>query len=78
MSKLGSTQMNLQSKEDKTYPTEIRDIKQVPKEKIISARIGSESDTYIHFAIKKGLVDLLKFLLKEVPEIDILTKNSQG
>lgn len=76
MSKLSSSLSNNKSKEDKTYPTEIRDIKQFPKEKIISARIGSESDTYIHFAIKKGLLELLKFLIKEVPEIDILTKNS--
>ena len=66
------------TKEEKTYPLEIRDIKSVPKEKVIEARIGAESDTYLHYAIKQKRLDLLKFLVKEVPEIDILHKNSQG
>lgn len=50
----------------------------MPKEKVIEARIGAESDTYLHYVIKQKRLDLLKFLLKEVPEIDILHKNSQG
>lgn len=50
----------------------------MPKEKVIEARIGAESDTYLHYAIKQKRLDLLQFLLKEVPEIDILHKNSQG
>ena len=74
-SKMGGSNQ-LQTKEEKTYPLEIKDIKQYPKEKVISARIGSESDTYLHYAIKNKRLDLLKFLLKEVPEIDLLVKNS--
>ena len=66
------------TKEEKLYPLEIKDVKQIPKEKIISARIGVESDTYLHHAVKCKRLDLLKFLLKEVTEIDLATRNSQG
>ena len=61
---------------DKMYPIEIKDIKQVPKEKIISAKIGADSDSYLMYAIKSKRADILKFLLREVPELDILRRNS--
>lgn len=35
------------TKEEKTFPIEIRDIRTYPKEKIIDARIGSDNDTYL-------------------------------
>ena len=73
---LGATQM--QTKEDKMFPLDPKDIRQIPKEKVISARIGAESDTYVQYAIKSKRPDVLKFLLRDVPEIDLLTKNSQG
>lgn len=69
---------SLMTKEEKQFPLEIKDVKQIPKEKIISARIGVESDTYLHHAVKCKRLDLLKFLLKEVTEIDLATRNSQG
>ena len=50
----------------------------VPKEKIIAARIGTQSDTYLMYAIRQKRLDILLFLLREVPELDLLTKNSQG
>ena len=68
----------MSSKEDKTYPIEIKDIRQVPKEKVIAARIGADSDSYLMYAIRTKRIDVLKFLLREVPELDILAKNSQG
>jgi len=49
----------LLTKEEKTYPLEIRDIKSVPKEKVIEARIGAESDTYLHYSIRQKRLDLL-------------------
>ena len=42
---LGATQM--QTKEDKMFPLDPKDIRQIPKEKVISARIGAESETYV-------------------------------
>lgn len=60
------------------FPLDIRDIKQIPKEKVIAARIGSDSDNYLMHAINKKCPDLLKFILREVPEIDILDKNNKG
>ena len=42
---LGSTLH--QSKEDKLYPLDPKDIRQIPKEKVIAARIGADSDTYV-------------------------------
>ena len=68
----------LVSKEEKTYPLEIRDLKQIPKEKVIAARIGADSDTYLHYAISKRRRDLLIFLLENVAEIPLDSKNSQG
>jgi ankyrin repeat protein len=68
----------LVSKEEKTYPLEIRDLKQIPKEKVIAARIGSDQDTYLHYAISKRRRDLLIFLLENVTEIPLDSKNSQG
>ena len=37
----------VKTKEEKLYPMEIKEIQQMPKEKVIGARIGSESDTYL-------------------------------
>ena len=45
---------------------------------MISAKIGVDGDTYLMYAIKTKRIDVLKFLLREVPELDILAKNSQG
>ena len=73
---LGSTLH--QSKEDKLYPLDPKDIRQIPKEKVIAARIGADSDTYVQYAIKAKRLDVVKFLLRDVPEIDLLTKNSLG
>ncbi len=67
---LGSTQP--MTKEDKMYPFEPKDIKQIPKEKVIAARIGADSDTYIMYAIKAKKLETVRFLLREVPEIDLL------
>ena len=47
---MGSTQP--MTKEDKLFPIEPKDIRQVPKEKVIAARIGSDADSYIMYAIK--------------------------
>lgn len=55
----GGSEVPFKTKEEKTYPLEIRDIKRVPKEKVIEARIGAESDTYLHHAIKQKRLDLL-------------------
>ena len=68
----------MSAKEEKTFPIEIKDIRQVPKEKVISAKIGADGDTYLMYAIKTKRTDVLKFLLREVPELDLLAKNSQG
>ena len=57
---------------------EPKDIRQVPKEKIIAAKIGTEADSYIMYAIKAKRLDVLKFLLREVGEIDLLQKNNLG
>ena len=56
-----SNRMNssLMTKEEKLFPLEIKDVKQIPKEKIISARIGVESDSYLHHAVKCKRLDLL-------------------
>ena len=74
-SKLGST---LISKEEKMYPLEVKDVEQIPAEKLVAARIGSNSDTYLHHAINNMRQDLLVYLLKEVPGIDFDCRNSQG
>lgn len=66
------------SKEDKLYPIEIKDIRQIPKEKVIAAKIGAENDSYMMYAIKAKRLDIVKFLLRDVPEIDILRKNNSG
>ena len=68
----------ISNKEEKTFPIEPKDIRQVPKEKIISAKIGADGDSYIMYAIKCKRIDVLKFLLSEVDEIDILCRNSLG
>ena len=47
---LGSTQP--QTKEDKMFPIEPKDIRQIPKEKVIAARIGVDADSYVMYAIK--------------------------
>ena len=47
------------SKEEKTYPIEIKDIRMVPKEKVISARIGTQSETYVMYAIRQKRLDIL-------------------
>lgn len=60
------------------YPLEIKDIRQVPKEKIIAARIGTDADSYIMYAIKSKRLDVVKFLLREVSEIDLIQKNNMG
>jgi hypothetical protein len=72
----GNSKKVIFTKEEKTYPTDLRDIKKVPKEKVIEARIGSESDTYLHYAVKQKNLELLLFILKDVPEISISIKNS--
>jgi hypothetical protein len=33
------------------FPLDVKDVEQIPAEKIVSARIGSNSDTYLHHAI---------------------------
>jgi len=66
------------TKEDKLYPLEIKDIKQIPKEKVIAAKIGAESDNYLMYAIKRKRLDILKFLLRDVHEMDFAYKNSMG
>lgn len=71
---LGSTQN--QTKEDKLFPLDPKDIRQIPKEKIISAKIGTDADSYIMYAIKAKRLDLLRFLLREVGEIDLIQKNN--
>lgn len=53
-------------------------MRQIPKEKIIAARIGAEQDNYIMHAIRQKCHDLLKFLLREVSEIDLMGKNNKG
>ena len=73
---MGSTQP--MTKEDKMFPIEPKDIRQVPKEKVIAARIGTDADSYIMYAIKSKRLDVLKFLLREVGEIDLLQKNNMG
>ena len=73
---LGSTQP--QTKEDKMFPIEPKDIRQIPKEKVIAARIGVDADSYVMYAIKQKRLDVLKFLLREVSEIDLLQKNNMG
>ena len=73
---LGSTQP--QTKEDKMFPLEPKDIRQIPKEKVIAARIGVDADSYVMYAIKQKRLDVLKFLLREVSEIDLLQKNNMG
>lgn len=40
------------TKEEKLYPLDVRDLRQMPKEKIVQARIGSEADNYLMYAIK--------------------------
>ena len=59
-------------------PLDPKDIRQIPKDKIISARIGSDVDNYMHYAVKAKRIDAVKFLLRDVPEIDLLAKNSMG
>ena len=77
--KINRSQMtNTSTKEEKMFPIEMKDIRQIPKEKVIAAKIGSESDSYVMYAIKSRRIDILKFLLRDVPEIDLLRKNSQG
>jgi ankyrin repeat protein len=76
--KMSSVSSGLMTKEEKTYPLDIRDLKQTPKEKIIAARIGSEADNYLLHALKLKQTDLVKFLIREVPEIDLLDKNNKG
>lgn len=65
-------------KEDRQYPLDPKDIRQIPKEKVIAARIGADNDNYIMYAIKAKKIEVVKFLLREVPEIDLLSKNSAG
>ena len=50
----------------------------MPKEKVISARIGTDADSYLMYAIKSKRLDVLKFLLRDVGEIDLLQKNNMG
>lgn len=45
---------------------------------MISARIGTDGDSYVMYAIKNKRLDVAKFLLREVGEIDLLQKNSLG
>ena len=60
------------------FPLEPRDIRQIPKEKVIAARIGADADSYIGYVIKSNRQDVLKFLLRDVGEIDLLQKNNNG
>ena len=60
------------------FPIEPKDIRQIPKEKVIAARIGVDADSYVMYAIKQKRLDVLKFLLREVSEIDLLQKNNMG
>ncbi len=60
------------------YPLEVKDVEQIPAEKIVAAKIGSNSDNYLHHAINNMRCDLLVYLLKEVPGIDFHSRNSQG
>lgn len=64
------------TKEEKIYPLEVKDVEQIPAEKIVAARIGSNSDTYLHYAINNMRQDLLVYLLKEVPGLDFYNRNS--
>ena len=45
---------------------------------MIAAKIGADSDNYIMYAIKAKRIEVVKFLLREVGEIDLLQKNSNG
>ena len=54
------------------FPLEPKDIRQVPKEKVIAAKIGTDGDSYVMYAIKSKRLDVLKFLLRDVGEIDLL------
>jgi hypothetical protein len=47
------------SKEEKMFPLDVKDVEQIPAEKIVAARIGSNSDTYLHHAINNMRQDLL-------------------
>jgi hypothetical protein len=58
------------------YPLEVKDVEQIPAEKIVAAKIGSNSDNYLHHAINNMRCDLLVYLLKEVPGIDFHGRNS--
>jgi hypothetical protein len=37
----------VKTKEEKLYPMDIKEIQQMPKDKVIGVRIGTESDTYL-------------------------------
>ena len=60
------------------FPLEVKDVEQIPADKIIAARIGSISDKYLHHAVSKMRLDLLQYLLREVSGIDFACRNSQG
>ena len=53
----------------------------MPKDKVVQAKIGSDSDNYLMYAIKHQKVELTRFLLKNCTgdgEISILEKNNKG
>jgi ankyrin repeat protein len=52
LSKMSSVSTGHMTKEEKTFPLDVRDLKSMPKEKIIQARIGSEADNYLIHALK--------------------------
>ena len=56
-------------------------MRQIPKDKVVAAKIGSEQDNYLMYAIRNKNRELVKFMLKNClgdGEISILDKNNRG
>lgn len=50
---------SVKNKEEKLYPLEVKDVEQITVEKLVAARIGQNSDTYLHHAANNMRLDLL-------------------
>ena len=44
----------------------------MPKEVVINSKIGSENDNYLMHAIKHKKIEIVKFLMNKVPEMNLL------
>jgi ankyrin repeat protein len=48
------------------------------KKQILSSRFGMDQDNFLHHAIKNLQFDVVKYLLTEVKELNLLDANVQG